>query len=368
MRNRKAEFLGAIKQLAMHSSSEEEKWKIQSRLNRIKSLRHGADVARSKAVIDDLLSRLRSIATSHDPGPGKSFLHFVYGFKDSEELPYYAYLAIKSAQFHNPGWKVVFVCVHEPTGRWWDEIKDSLILIKMLTFDYFLGSRFYHYAHKADVVRLLMLRELGGVYLDMDTITVRPFTELLEHEFGMAVQGSADNSVPGLCNAVMWCKRNSFFCSQWIEQYSHFRSRGRDDLWDFHSVKLPAILAGRWEDKITILHHRAFFYPLWMDAEKILFTERGDRFLPYLSSAYGFHLWNGSTEKTLRRVSPEWVASSTSVYAHFARPVAGSAEPASPDTAARPAAKARPTKDKTNRVSLSDGEGASEGRRLAGTH
>lgn len=276
-------------------------------------------VASSEAAIDHLLKELRGLRARLQLPEGAAFIHFVYGFKEQEELPYYAYLAIRSAQACNPGWPVVLCFVNEPTGPWWREIRMSVNSVRMPTFDYFLGAQFRHYAHKSDVVRLLMLRELGGIYLDMDTLTVRSFASLLKHDFGMAVQASVGDAAAGLCNAVIWGKPNAEFLRIWIDQYRSFRSKGRDDLWDFHSVKLPGILAREHYDKITILDHRAFFYPLWTDIERILFSERGKRFLPFLDSAYGFHLWNGATEKTLRQISPSWIATSTSAYAYFVR-------------------------------------------------
>lgn len=284
-------------------------------------------MAFSRVAIDFLLDELRRIKAQVELAEGTSFVHFVYGFKQQEKLPYYAYLAIRTAQCCNPGWPIVVCFANEPSGQWWDEIKPSIHAIHMPMFDYFMGARFYHYAHKSDVVRLLMLRELGGVYLDMDTITVRPFTDLLKHDFGMAVQASVHDAAAGLCNAVMWGRPNAEFLRIWIGEYGSFKSKGRDHLWDYHSVKLPALLAREHADKITILNHRAFFYPLWTDLERILLSERGERFLPYFAEAYGFHLWNGATEEALRRVSPKWIETSTSAYAHFVRRVLGLVEP-----------------------------------------
>lgn len=275
----------------------------------------------SAAAIDYLLRELRDLKSKIVLPNGGAFLLFVYGFKEQEELPYYTYLAIRTAQACNTDWPVVFCCVNEPSGIWWDEIKPTINVIKMPTFEYFLGARFYHYAHKADVVRLLMLRELGGVYLDMDTLSVRSFQDLTKHDFGMAVQASVHDAAAGLCNAVMWGKPNAEFVRIWIDEYRSFRSKGRDELWDYHSVKLPAILARTHYDKVTILNHRAFFYPLWTDLERIMLSEGGHRFLPHLKEAYGFHLWNGATEAALRKVSPEWIEASTSAYAYLVRQV-----------------------------------------------
>jgi hypothetical protein len=297
----------------------EQRHEVFALINRAKATADFGRMSRSADAFKTLSTDIAAIRANHAGGP--PFLHFVYGFKQQETFPFYAYMAIESARYHNPGWPVVFCYVHEPTGPWWAKIKPHLVLLPMQNFDYFKGSRFHHYAHKADVIRLLLLRELGGVYLDMDTLSIRPFADLAEHEFGMAVQAAVHDSAAGLCNAVMWGKPGARFVRLWIDEYSHFRSKGHDNHWDYHSVRLPGYLLRKHADHITILGHRAFFNPLWTDIERILFSERGPRYIADLECAYGFHLWNGGTEKTLRTFTPEWVRTSKSAYAHFARPV-----------------------------------------------
>jgi mannosyltransferase OCH1-like enzyme len=49
-----------------------------------------------------------------------------------------------------------------------------------------MGRPLYHVAHKADVVRLQALKETGGIYLDLDTISVKTIDRLLDHPFAMA--------------------------------------------------------------------------------------------------------------------------------------------------------------------------------------
>ena len=277
---------------------------------------------RSARVIQAYREKLRALGAKQARAQGVTFLHFVYGFKESVELPLYAFLAIKSAQYHNPHWPVVFSYVNEPTGPWWDKIKNDIHLVQLSDFQIFKGARFYHYAHKADVVRLLALQELGGVYLDIDTITQRPFTDLLPHEFGMSVQPAAENSAAGLCNAVMWGHPGAAFVRLWLDKYSFFRSHGRTDHhWDYHSVRLPATMLKYHPDLIVVLPYRAFFAVAWPDVARIMFTDDGARFKADLEIAYGFHLWNTMIEKQLLAVTPEWVQSSKSIYAVLARPV-----------------------------------------------
>ncbi|ORX38504.1 hypothetical protein BD324DRAFT_641634 [Kockovaella imperatae] len=101
-------------------------------------------------------------------------LHYVYGLKPVkegekvEELPYYAYLAIRSAIINLRPEMIFFHHQNVPTGPWWDEIVPHLTLIKTQVPDSYLGRKLSHFAHKADVLRLLAMKYSGGIYLDID--------------------------------------------------------------------------------------------------------------------------------------------------------------------------------------------------------
>lgn len=57
---------------------------------------------------------------------------------------------------------------HLPTGPWWDLILPHLTLLKTQVPDQIYGRPLTHFAHKADVLRLLAMKHSGGIYLDID--------------------------------------------------------------------------------------------------------------------------------------------------------------------------------------------------------
>lgn len=280
-------------------------------------------VARSERIISDFLRRLPS---GDGDSPSRSIpkiFHFVFGFKDNGDIPYYGYMAIRSALHFNPGWKAYYYTMHEPSGKNWDKIRDNVTVVLIEDFEYFGNSKLHHYAHKSDIIRMLVLANVGGVYLDIDSITRRSFDDLLEHDFVMGVQAAGSDSSSGLCNAIMLGKANAPFIRRWLAEYDYFRSKGRDDLWDYHSVKLPVKLATEHPEEITVLGYRAFFFPLWASIDRALFSEGSAVFRSEFELAYCFHLWNGATGSWLEEVDDEYVATSKSIYAEIAREVEG---------------------------------------------
>ncbi len=288
--------------------------------NRREAAKDAKRVAESERALAAFIEKLPNPADHDGIGKVPKLFHFIYGFHSAGDIPYFGYIAMRSALAFNPGWSAYYYCMHEPEGPNWDLIKGHVTLVRLDNFDYFKNARYYHYAHKADVIRMIIINRIGGVYLDLDTITQKSFEDLRDAQFCMGVQAAGSASSSGLCNAVMIGQPGAKFSTDWLSHYEYFRSRGRDDLWDYHSVKLPGILMSRQPETIRVLDYRAFFYPLWTTIEQQLFTERGyNLFKDHFGSAYCFHLWNGGTGAFLDELNEDVVRNSRSIYAEIAR-------------------------------------------------
>ena len=176
------------------------------------------------------------------------------------------------------------------------------------------GRTLHHYAHRADVLRLSVLKEEGGIYLDIDTICLRPFTDLLGHSCVMGRQGGR-----GLCNAVILSEPEGHFIRAWLEQYRTFRSKGHDKYWDEHSVRLPNRMARdpQFRPHIKVLPKRAFFFPLWGQMRHLF--QSGD--LGQFRQSYCIHYWESMTHQQLAKITPENAVAGDSNYARFVRRV-----------------------------------------------
>lgn len=266
-------------------------------------------------------------------------LHFVFGMASDFggkpfSLPHY--LAIRSAVELNKPSSAIFHYQYEPSGEWWEKAKSLITLNKIVAPDSFLGQPLYHVAHKADVVRLQALKETGGIYLDLDTISVKPLTGLLDYSFVIG-QELKTTFVPknwrqrikfklglvktnegssGLCNAVLLSEKNSAFVNYWLSEYKTFRSRGRDKYWNEHSVQVPERLAAEHPDMMTQLGPFAFHYPLYDEAGlKSMFEERHE-----FPQAYLHHLWESfSWDKYLSQLSVDKIIKEETTYNLIAR-------------------------------------------------
>lgn len=243
--------------------------------------------------------------------------HFCYGLtEDFGGKPYSLvhYLAVKSAFELNKPEKIFFYYTYEPNGEWWEKTKKLAELIKVDPPSEIFGNPLIHVAHKADILRLNVLLENGGIYMDLDTICNKPFSPLLNNKFVIGKQGRWRKM--GLCNAVMMSEKNSEFIKIWLNEYRSFRSKGRDKYWAEHSVEVPMLLAKKHPDLLHTEPYNSFHYPLYypMSLKKLFVQSRT------YPDAYCHHLWEGgSWEKYLKDLSVENIQSTDTTYNLIAR-------------------------------------------------
>jgi hypothetical protein len=243
-------------------------------------------------------------------------IHFCCGFSDPPtEFLFVHYLAVKSASLVNEPDEITLSYHRAPGGIWWERVQPYVRPIQIEPPTEIFGRPLLHFAHQADVFRLRKLLAEGGIYLDIDTLCLQPFERLLGHEMVMALNSAGND---GLCNAVMLARPGARFLRAWLSEFRTFRSRGRDEFYDEHAVRVPMQLFQRAElrDTITVLPYTAFFYPDCLRRE-LLFTATD---ITRWASSYCVHLWEAATMPILRRLTPEAVQTGTSAYCRMARP------------------------------------------------
>lgn len=214
--------------------------------------------------------------------------HFIFGMTDNfGGYPYNAlhYAAVKSAQRLNHSTVVMHVG-SLPAGEWWDRTLALGVTINRVTPPTEIyGKPLRHHAHRADVLRLQTLLQHGGMYLDLDVITVKDF-EPLRHRH--CVWGRERGGT--LCNGVILAEPGAEFLNHCLEAFQNFRSTGRDQFYAELACRVPARLAAEYPDLLTVEPECSFHTPDYRVSHGIkeLFGE-GD--IDYGGKAYAHHLW-----------------------------------------------------------------------------
>ena len=187
----------------------------------------------------------------------KNICHFVFGMKEqTEDFLFCYYIAVYSAYVINNPDILYFYYHYLPYGKWWDKLKlIPNIILEKIDIPTHIGSKeIKKTAHKADWVRMNMLYDRGGIYLDIDTICIKAWKHLLKNDVVLGKE------IPnnGICNAIMFSKPKSEFFKIWLDKYeSHFNPDG----WREASIDLPETLAKKYPNLLTLKKHDIFFLP-----------------------------------------------------------------------------------------------------------
>ncbi|MGX5851087.1 glycosyltransferase [Mesorhizobium sp. PL10] len=248
--------------------------------------------------------------------------HFITGLDGNfggKPFSFIHYMAIRSALQVNQGFRAKVYYHHEPSGTYWDAIKGDVELICVELPTEVFGNPVEHFAHKADVLRLRILLEQGGIYLDLDTICQRPFEPLLDGRVVMGREEGAQNDgsrrTVGLCNATIIAPPNAEFLRLWYEAYRNFTGGTVGDAWNKFSVQVPMELAKERPELLRIEPAASFFWPGWDQASlEDMFSK--DREFP---EAFSFHLWESQSWPLAKDLDANAVMEVDTTYNKIAR-------------------------------------------------
>ena len=244
-----------------------------------------------------------------------NIFHYIYFYQDNQqEFPLPHYLCLNSARILNDPDKIYFYSNRLPFGYYWDKISSFVEFIKIEPPESVFGNKLYHIAHKSDILRLQLLKEIGGIYLDMDVICKKSFNPLLKYDFVMGKQGKWRKM--GLCNGVILTQKDSEFLKIWFDEFKNFRSKGRDRHWAEMSVRKPYVLSKKYPNLIHVEPFDSFHYPLYYSFDiKKIFVKNLD-----FPNASCHHYWDGASySKYLKNITEDEIINKDTTYNVIAR-------------------------------------------------
>ena len=181
-------------------------------------------------------------------------IHFIY--VGGRPFSFIHFLAVYTAWKVNRPQRMFLHHTEEPCGEWWALARPLVELNRVADVTEVYGNPVTYPAHKADVIRLDVLRRYGGIYLDLDVVSLNPFDPLLDRGCVMGIEPGT-----GLCNAVILAPPGADFISRWQEHYRNFDGKR----WNYHSVVLPGRMAQESPDLVRLAGKYDFFYPTHND-------------------------------------------------------------------------------------------------------
>ncbi|QQR93511.1 hypothetical protein IPJ91_03665 [bacterium] len=265
------------------------------------------------------------------------FIHFDSG----KDLSLITYLAIKSAIEANQDCEVILYTDNKSLPGDWGRAITKIHNLKVMDIPSFDKIRNVEYAklsfaHKADILRLQILYATGGIYLDTDVISNRPFFGLIDDLLGSQASSIMNSTVilgkeevygkfVGYANAVMIASAESTFLNRWLDGFDKdkslwkgLRSEGYDKFYTELSVKYSKFLGFLYPEEIIEVSRGYFYYPNYTPEElNHFFLEDYDG---SFDRCYAFHLWgNASSYDYLKDLTKESIKSSNSNFASIVK-------------------------------------------------
>jgi hypothetical protein len=253
-------------------------------------------------------------------------VHFILIAEEHKEaeLEFYQYLAVKAALLRlNPEAIKIHTYAFNTSNEWWQRTKHRADLVIHEPQRYLRTSdgrdHKLRLAHQTDVMRLEILRDQGGIYLDTDVYALRSFSSLLQSPKDL-LMGHEGGGRIGLGNAVIVARPGSTFISRWLEKY-HESFDDRPKMWNHHSIVVPVKLAEQHPEEICKLSPSTFFWPTWSSADVALMHQPifGDELSAlernmsqYSGAMYpnqlAYHAWgNIARREYLSKLTPEFL-------------------------------------------------------------
>lgn len=249
--------------------------------------------------------------------PIPNVVHFIWGIRNPE-MNFITYLAIRSALMSlRPDTLKIHYEELNMDNVWFQKLRDNVTLVHhdmALEYPKQVQEK-WQVSHLADVLRLDILRQEGGIYFDTDAIALQSF-DSLRHNARDVILGHEGGNRHGFCNAVIVARQDASFLHQWIESYRDF-SVGE---WNYHSVILPKQMASDFPDQVCPLAPSVFFWPTWtinhiefmhesITADEAKKVE--DQLRIYggglHSGQLAYHAWNQVARHDLKQLTPDIV-------------------------------------------------------------
>lgn len=245
-------------------------------------------------------------------------IHFIFfGFT---EFTMTHYLAVKSAHaVHQPDHIYIHYTQEPVNNPLWDDVKKIAELRYIEPPTHFHGVELKYYQYKADISRLEILIREGGIYLDIDVLSVRPFGDLLNHKCVLGVDYADDpntvnlNEIQSIANAIIMAEPNHPFIIDWL-----WRTRDCliDKPWAYHAVVLPLEML---KEKAYDLHiePRKSFEPFDWRTDYI-FGDDSDKYQWLKDNAYTMHFWETIwNDRYLKQIDNEYLSNVDNCFTKF---------------------------------------------------
>lgn len=240
-------------------------------------------------------------------------IHFIYPWTEkTRPWSMVNTLAVRSAIKHHPDYKII-VWTNAPTRVPMLPVEKRRCELPTRIGEAEITCPQY----VSDVMRLQILSDWGGIYMDTDIISMMDFNSHVKAagEHDRLFMSWEDASMTSVCNALMISPQGNKFLSAWLHKMPEAL---QSSVWAKGGVLLPAELAKEesLKDTRAILHH-SLACPLdlsknWM-FDPALKQEAKER----VGAANAIHVFETYWRDTIKDITPEWIEKNDCLFSEL---------------------------------------------------
>ncbi len=211
-------------------------------------------------------------------------IHLIY--INQRPLHNFNYKCIRSIIKNMPNYEIWIHNDIEPDSVDWIELKKNknVIIKRIKRVPIFDGFKINHVQYEADIIRMELLYQYGGIYMDMDIYMLKDITSLLDGH-SIYVTKETENSI---INCVIISEPGNEFIKIWLD---NFATGFRMNNWGWHIRDLPKILLDKYpyyinKYNIRLLDYENFCPMHWTQSELLIKNT-----FKVTEKMYGIHLF-----------------------------------------------------------------------------
>lgn len=242
-------------------------------------------------------------------------IHFIYPVTDkTRPWSLVNTLAVKSAIKHNPDYKII-IWTNAPT-----RVPMLPVEKKKCELPTQIGGIEIAWPqYVSDVMRLDILYEYGGIYMDTDIISMMGLDSHLKAagEHNRLFMCWEDPSMTSVCNALMISPQKNLFIKTWLDTMPEAL---QSPTWAEGGVVLPAQLAKNpyLNEHRAVLHH-SFACPLDLSKNWMFDPELKQEAKDRVGNAHAIHIFETYWRDIIKDITPEWIENNDCLFSELVR-------------------------------------------------
>lgn len=249
-----------------------------------------------------------------------NIIHFIY-ISGKRDFGFINLLAVLSAHYVQKPDVIYMYNNSEPiNNKYWDIAKKFVKLVQIESITNFKGVEINYPQYQADIIRLQKLYENGGIYLDLDIITLKSYDKFRYSNCVLGGECYTDNveslnstdieKIKSISNAVILTAAHQKFIEDWL---NNIPDAIKNNGWAHHAVVLPRDLYIK-DNKIFDLQSVETFIPFCF-RRPYIFDEITENSMNKLKNSHSIHLWETIWgEQYLKNINIEYIKTKNTLF------------------------------------------------------